>query len=349
MMEFPKKYKFKDSEPKWQEFWQEQNTYIWDKDIDRKNTYVVDTPPPTVSGQLHIGHVYSYTHTDFVVRFKRMRGMNIFYPMGFDDNGLPTERLVEKKRNIKASTTGRKEFVDICHEVITDEEEKFRQLFKSIALSVDWNIEYRTITDESRKISQMSFLDLIKKEQIYRASEPMLWDPVDQTALAQADIEDKEKQSFMNDIKFFTEDGTPIIIATTRPEMLPACAAVFYHPDDERYNNLAGKYAISPLFNVKVPLLSDDMVNPEKGTGLVMCCTFGDQTDILWWRKHHLPCKIILTKYGTISDIEFDDNCQDIAKANKFTAELRGLKINAARKKILELLAAENLLVKQEE
>ena len=349
MVEFPSKYNFNNSEKKWQEFWQKHGVYLWDKNETRDKTYVVDTPPPTVSGQLHIGHVYSYTHTDFIVRYQRMKGMNIFYPMGFDDNGLPTERLVEAKRKVKASSMNREEFVAICQDVVEVEEAKFHDLFNRIALSVDWNIEYRTISPVSCKISQMSFLDLIHKDQIYRDSQPMLWDPVDQTALAQADIEDHEKTTFMNDIQFTTEGGAPIIVATTRPELLPACVAVLFHPEDTRYNKLAGTFAISPLFSVKVPLLADDIVDPEKGTGLVMCCTFGDQTDILWWRKHKLPTKLIFSKWGTISGIEFDDSCTNKEKAEKFAMEIVGMKIVQAREKIIELLKSESLLLNQTE
>jgi len=349
MSEFQKKYKFLESEKKWQDFWQENNIYKWDESESRDNTYVIDTPPPTVSGQLHIGHVYSYTHTDFIARYKRMKGMNIFYPMGFDDNGLPTERLVEKKKKVRANSMDRKKFIAICGDVIESEEVKFRDLFNSIALSVDWNIEYRTISQVSCKISQLSFLDLMQKNQIYRDSQPMLWDPVDQTALAQADIEDHEKTTFMNDITFKVEDGEDITIATTRPELLAACVSIFFHPDDERYKKLKGKFAISPLFVVRVPVLADNMVDPEKGTGLVMCCTFGDQTDIIWWRNHKLPTKIIFTKWGTIDQIEFDDNCTDIVKAEKFASEIVGLKIVAAREKTIELLKSEGLLIKQTE
>ncbi|MDP4709209.1 MAG: valine--tRNA ligase [Rickettsiaceae bacterium] len=349
MAEFQKKYKFNESEKKWQGFWLDQGVYLWDKDEPRENTYVVDTPPPTVSGQLHIGHVYSYTHTDFVVRYQRMKGKNIFYPMGFDDNGLPTERLVEKKRKVRASNMNREEFIAICQDVVESEEEKFRDLFSSIALSVDWNIEYRTISPTSCKISQLSFLDLMHKGQVYRDSQPMLWDPVDQTALAQADIEDHEQTTFMNDVQFTTEGGESIVIATTRPELLPACVSVFYHPDDKRYQKLEGQFAISPLFGVRVPLLADDMVDPEKGTGLVMCCTFGDQTDIIWWRKHNLPTKIIFSKSGTIEPIEFDQNCTDLTAANKVAKEIIGLKIKDARSKIIELLKVEGLLLEQVE
>ncbi|CAN7950770.1 unnamed protein product, partial [Ixodes pacificus] len=239
MKEFPKNYNFTENEKKWQQIWQEKQIYAYNPNVSKEETYVIDTPPPTVSGQLHIGHVYSYTQTDFIVRFQRMIGKNIFYPMGFDDNGLPTERLVEKQKQIKAYNIDRSEFIKICEEVVASEEEKFRSLFNQIALSVDWSLEYQTISPLSRKISQMSFLDLVQKEEVYRANQPILWDPVDGTALAQADIEDKEKTSFMNYITFKTEQGDPLTIATTRPELLPACVAVFYHPDDGRYKHLA--------------------------------------------------------------------------------------------------------------
>ncbi|MCP5369996.1 MAG: valine--tRNA ligase [Rickettsiaceae bacterium] len=350
MIDFPAKYNFFESEKKWQQFWQEHKIYQWDHTISRDQTYVIDTPPPTVSGQLHIGHVFSYTHTDFIARYQRMKGMNVFYPIGFDDNGLPTERLVEKKKNIRANQLKRQEFIDICKEVIEEEEEKFKELFDSIALSVDWDTKYCTINPLSIKISQMSFLDLINKGQIYRDSQPMLWDPVDKTALAQADIEEHEKTTFMNDIIFRTEDDEDIIIATTRPELLPACVAIFYHPDDEKYQNLKDKFALSPLFNVKVPILPDDMVDPEKGTGLVMCCTFGDQTDILWWRRHKLPTKIIFTENGRIIDnIPFDQTCTNITQAQHFASMLSGLKIKQAREQIIHILKEEKLLISQTE
>ncbi|WP_032139056.1 valine--tRNA ligase [Rickettsia tamurae] len=335
MKEFPKNYNFTENEKKWQQIWQEKQIYAYNPNVSKEETYVIDTPPPTVSGQLHIGHVYSYTQTDFIVRFQRMIGKNIFYPMGFDDNGLPTERLVEKQKQIKAYNIDRSEFIKICEEVVASEEEKFRSLFTQIALSVDWSLEYQTISPLSRKISQMSFLDLVQKEEVYRANQPILWDPVDGTALAQADIEDKEETSFMNYITFKTEQGDPLTIATTRPELLPACVAVFYHPDDGRYKHLAGKSAITPLFNEKVPLLADPLVQQDKGTGLVMCCTFGDQTDITWWKTHNLPLKTIITKKGTI-DFQHE-------------ISIDGLKIKEARTKIIDILKEQELLIKQEE
>ncbi len=357
--ELAKNYDFQSSEKKWQAFWAQSKINAWNPDEPREDTFVVDTPPPTVSGQLHMGHIFSYTQADFVVRFQRMRGKNIFYPMGFDDNGLPTERLVEKQRDIRASNMDRAEFIKICEEVVESEEEKFRQFFKSIALSVDWNLEYQTISARSRKISQMSFLDLVQKNQVYRSDQPMLWDPVDQTALAQADIEDKERESVMNDIEFRTEEGEAIIIATTRPELLPACVAVFYHPDDARYKKLEGGHAVTPLFGARVPILADDKVQMEKGTGLVMCCTFGDATDIMWWQKHKLETKIILDKMGRVArhcepayllaSQSHEAGDHDVADAPRddIYDVLIGLKVNAARAKVIELLKEAELLLKQ--
>jgi valyl-tRNA synthetase len=345
MIELPKHYDYKTTESKWHKTWNEQRVYAWDSNASRENSFVVDTPPPTVSGQLHMGHIFSYTQADFVVRFQRMTGKNIFYPMGFDDNGLPTERLVEKQKKIRATQMDRAEFIQICKEVVASEEEKFRTLFNNIALSVDWSLEYQTISEQSRKISQMSFLDLIKKDQIYREAQPILWDPVDQTALAQADIEDKEHSSFMNEIIFVTDSGENLHISTTRPELLPACVSVFYHPDDKRYQHLKGQFAITPLFNVKVPIIPDEAVSIDKGTGLVMCCTFGDTMDVNWWKIHKLPLKIIINKYGKI-DEGILSHLPD--ESHEYSSELIGLKVSDARAKILESLKKKNLLIKQD-
>ncbi|WP_243018029.1 MULTISPECIES: valine--tRNA ligase [Candidatus Cardinium] len=328
----PPAYNFLEREKHWQHFWQTEALYSWDPTVPRANTFVVDTPPPTISGQLHIGHACSYTQADFIVRFQRMLGKNIFYPMGFDDNGLPTERLVEKQKGVRAAHMDRSAFIALCKEVVTDEEEKFRHLFKAMALSVDWSLEYQTISPLSRKLSQLSFLALLEKGEVYRSAQPMLWDPVDGTALAQADIEDKERMAYMNEILFAHEaTQSPLPIATTRPELLPACVALFYHPDDLRYQYLAGTYAITPIFNKRIPILPDALVQPNKGTGLVMCATFGDQTDILWWKKHQLPTCIILNKQGRIS----------------YPGPLEGLKVTEAREKMTQILKDQSFLVKQ--
>ncbi len=332
-------------EKHWQERWEAEKLYAWDQDAAREDSFVIDTPPPTVSGLLHMGHIFSYTQADFVARYQRMKGKTVFYPIGFDDNGLPTERLVEKVKNIRGATMPREEFIAVCSDVVKEAEEEFRALFRSVALSVDWSQEYQTISKTSRAISQLSFLDLADKNRAYRQLQPTLWDPLDRTALAQADVEDKEMQGVMNDIRFMTEDGEPITIATTRPELLAACVAVFYHPEDARYQHLAGKTAITPLFGVKVPLLADAHVDKEKGTGLVMCCTFGDIADIDWWKSHKLPTRVILDKAGKL-----DFTGQNwIAEDNPYVAVLAGLKTKDAKAKMLELLQEAGVLLKQVE
>ncbi len=324
-------YTHKTREKHWQQHWLEAGTYHWDESQSRENTYVIDTPPPTVSGMLHMGHIYSYTQADFIARFQRMAGKTVFYPMGFDDNGLPTERLVEKVKKVRATDMSREAFIELCQGVAEEARVEFRTLFSSTALSVDWRQEYSTISEDSRRISQMSFLDLFTKDRAYRKLQPMLWDPVDQTAIAQAEVEDKELPSHFSDITFKVDGAEPIVIGTTRPEMIPACVAIFYHPEDARYQHLKGKFAITPLFGVRVPILEDDTVEPEKGTGIMMCCTFGDEKDIEKWRKHELETKLILNKYGKI---EFPQS-----------EALHGLKVVNARAKILEMLAESGDLV----
>lgn len=299
MKPLPQNYTHAHAEKRWQDHWVSQKTYAWKNDAVREQTFVIDTPPPTVSGLLHMGHVFSYTQCDFVARYQRMKGMDVFYPMGFDDNGLPTERLVEKAKKIRAADMSREDFIAQCLSVSEEARAEFRALFRSIALSVDWDQEYHTISEHARRISQSSFLDLFAKGHAERKLQPFFWDPVDQTAIAQAEIEDKELDSSWSDIWFGVEGSDEkILIGTTRPEMIPACVAIFYHPDDARYAHLAGKHAITPLFGMKVPVLTDDTVDPEKGTGIMMCCTFGDEADIEKWKKHKLETRVILNKFG---------------------------------------------------
>ena len=354
MKALPKKYKHSEVEHKWQAYWETQDIFCWDASESRDNSFVIDTPPPTVSGLLHMGHIFSYTQADFVARYQRMRGKTVFYPMGFDDNGLPTERLVEKVKKVRASDLSREDFITLCEGVAEEARNEFRKLFKSVALSVDWHEEYHTISDESRRISQLSFVDLFEKDKAYRKLQPMLWDPVDRTAIAQAEVEDKELESHFNDIYFGVEGSDEkITIATTRPELIPACVAVFFHPDDERYQHLSGKTAVTALLGVKVPLIADDNVKMDKGTGLVMCCTFGDETDIEWWRTHDLPTRIILNEYGKLDYLEELGASEewpsvDVAKAKATIEKLQGLKVKAARETILDLLKEEGILVKQE-
>ncbi len=325
MTELPKRYNHKDREPYWQQYWQEQGTYHWQGNATRDNTYVIDTPPPTVSGVLHMGHIFSYTHADFIARYQRMKGKDVFYPMGFDDNGLPTERLVEKLRKKRASDyDSREAFIEVCQEVSQEARLEFRKLFTSTALSVDWRQEYHTISDDVRRLSQQSFLDLHGNGHIYRKLRPTLWDPVDQTAIAQAEVEDKELEGSFNDIRFAVDDSDEsFVIGTTRPELLPACVGIFYHPDDARYQHLKGQSAITPLFGVRVPVLEDDTVEPDKGTGIMMCCTFGDEADIEKWQKHDLETRIIVNQYGKLYDV---------------SDALNGLRVKAARAAIIDML-----------
>ncbi|MBQ4874993.1 MAG: valine--tRNA ligase [Rickettsiaceae bacterium H1] len=309
--------------------WERANVYRW----RGGNDFVIDTPPPTISGILHIGHIFSYCHTDFIGRYKRMSGKDVFYPMGFDDNGLPTERLVEKKHKVRAYNMDKEKFKLLCKQVSAEHRKEFRDLFTRIGLSIDWDLEYHTISNDCRILSQMSFLDLYCKDEVYHKEQPMLWDPIDQTAIAHAEIEEKEFSSYMNYLRFGSEREEDFIVATTRPELLPACVAVFVHPDDGRYRHLAGKMAITPLFEIKVPIIADENVKINKGSGAVMCCTFGDELDIYWWKIHSLPVKIIVNKYGKI------DYLDQFITDKKLISVLSGLKIKDARGKIIELLS----------
>ena len=345
----PAQYDSAAIEKKWQEHWLDAKTYAWDPAVPRAESYVIDTPPPTVSGTLHMGHVFSYTQADFVARYQRMLGKNVFYPMGFDDNGLPTERLVEKTKKIRAADMSREQFIAECLSVSEEARAEFRALFRSIALSVDWATEYHTISEDSRRLSQLSFLDLIQNGHAYRKLQPMLWDPVDQTAIAQAEVVDKDMPSQFTDIAFTGEDGSELVIGTTRPELLPACVALFYHPDDVRYQHLQGKSATVPLCGFSVPILADDAVEPDKGTGLMMCCTFGDEADIAKWQAHDLPTRMILNKYA-----KMDFSGLDIALPEPLVAALANKKVSnpdpkhpGAREIILTLLAEAGRIKKQ--
>ena len=333
-MQIPKKYDPKETEERWRKYWEENGTYRFDPDTD-KEIFSIDTPPPTVSGKMHIGHAFSYSQQDFVARYKRMKGNELFFPFGTDDNGLPTERLIEKTKGVKATKMDRQEFIELCLKTLDEElRPEYLQDWKRIGFSADFDVFYSTINDMSRKISQRAFLDLVKKDRVYKKASPVMWDPVMETALSQVEVEDKEVKSTFNDIAFKTENGDIIKIATTRPELLCACVAVFVHPEDTRYKDLVGKELIVPYYHFKVPVLSDERADPEKGTGVVMCCTFGDQTDIEWYKAHNLPLKEGITKEGTMTEIAGD---------------LEGLKIKEAREKIIDKMKESGELLKQEE
>ena len=335
-------YDFKTKEAKCLALWQADNIYKFNPKHPGK-IFSIDTPPPTVSGAMHIGHACSYTHHDFIARFKRMQGFNVFFPWGMDDNGLPTERYVEKKLNIKANSMPRKEFIDLCLKETKDVEEDLKKQWASIGFSPDFSIAYRTMDTVARTLSQWSFIELFKKDRAYRRECPVLWCPECHTAISQVELKDKEEPTVFNDLvfKIATEVGKAgtgatteeIIVATTRPEFLPACVAIFYHPHDERYKHLKFKKAIVPLFNFSVPILEDERVDINKGTGIVMCCTFGDQTDMDWWRAYGLPYKKLITEDGFLTDI-----------AEKY----KGLRIKDARTKILQDLKEKKLIKKQE-
>jgi valyl-tRNA synthetase len=338
----PRQYEVAATEAKWRQAWLGSPVYAWDPAAARADSYVIDTPPPTVSGFLHIGHVYSYTQTDLIARFRRMAGANVYYPMGFDDNGLPTERLVEQRRGIKAADLTREEFIRICEAEVVEAEADFRSLFQQIALSVDWTLEYRTISPLSRRISQLSVLDLFGEGHLYRTLQPTLWDPRDRTALAQAEVTEKESAGTMWRVAFDLDGGGTVEIGTTRPELLAACGALLIHPDHPRAAELVGQTAVTPLFGVPVPVLADPRVDPEKGTGTVMCCTFGDTTDIEWWRDHRLPTRVIVTREGRIGDLGGigGENwpSRDLGAARVAAASLEGLYLNAARARIAQML-----------
>lgn len=322
-------YNFKETEKKWQNYWEREQIYKFD--LKKKGKiYSVDTPPPTLSGKMHIGHAFSYSQQDFFVRYHRMKGENIFYPFGTDDNGLPTEKLVEKLKNVKATRMDRQEFIDLCNTTLQELRPAFIQDWKNIGISCDWTAVYSTIDPHCIKTSQASFIDLFHKKLVYPHTAPVMWCVQCQTAIAQADLEDAEQDSTFNDIAFTLSNGEKITIATTRPELLPACVAIFVHPDDKRYTSLIGKKAIVPHFNQEVTIFTDESVHPEKGTGILMICSYGDKYDVEAIKKRNLAPRITLTKDG---------------KLNELAKEFAGLSIKEGRKAILQKLEEEKSLL----
>ncbi len=326
-----KKYDFRKAEPELEKLWEEEEIYKYQNGRERK-VFSVDTPPPTVSGKLHIGHVFSYTQAEMIVRFKRMQGYDVFYPFGFDDNGLPTERLVEKDEGIRAADLPRSEFRSKCRSTIDRYERSFTELWKRLGFSVDWDLKYKTVSNLSQKISQKSFLDLVKMNKVYRKETPVLWCTECRTSIAQAELETKDCDTMFNYVSFQTSIGD-LLIATTRPELLYSCVCIFVHPEDSRYQEYIGKQARVPLYDFTIPILADDSVSMEKGTGAVMCATFGDQTDLEWYNKHNLSFKESIVANGIMKeDIPY----------------IGGRKVTEARTAILEELKAKGLLIKQE-
>jgi valyl-tRNA synthetase len=364
MNEFPNKYEHAEVEKKWAQLWEESGVYHWDPAQPRENTFIVDTPPPTVSGSLHVGHVFSYTHTDVVVRYQRMQGKNIMYPMGWDDNGLPTERRVQNKfaitcnpelpyrkdwqphenteKNPRAEQISRRNFIEACAAVTSEDEAAFETLWRRLGLSVDWRQQYATIDAHCRKISQLSFLDLVRKGLVYNAESPTMWDITYQTALAQADLEDRVLKGAYHDLRFAIDGGGECIISTTRPELLVACIAVVAHPSDVRYQKYFGKRAITPLFRASVPIVASEHADPEKGSGIMMVCTFGDIADVEWWKASGLPIKQVLGTDGRFRPLNFREGAflsAEPEKAEGAYAQLLGRTSQQARKIVAQLLA----------
>ena len=362
----PRHFEADKAEVDWHQSWQEAGIYRYDASVPRDKTFVVDTPPPTVSGSLHIGHVFSYAHTDFVVRYQRMTGKNTYYPMGWDDNGLPTERRVQnyyhiqcdptqpyeenltlepasaKERKKPARMMSRENFIEACHMLLEEDEKAFLDLWQRTGLSIDWNEQYATIDDQSRLTAQASFLDLYAKGHIYNNDAPSMWDMDFGTAVAQAEVEDREVSGAYHHIAFGVEgEETGFTIATTRPELIAACVGVTAHPDDPRYKSLFGKMAITPLYHIPVPIFPSKAADPDKGTGILMVCTFGDAMDVEWWRGEGLEMRQVLGKSGRMAPVDFTSErwpskTPDLAR--RFYAEIEGKSIKAAQKIVVEQL-----------
>ncbi|MEZ5194755.1 MAG: valine--tRNA ligase, partial [Nocardioides sp.] len=350
-------------EEKWAETWQAQQTYGFDRSQPRENVYAIDTPPPTVSGSLHVGHVYSYTHTDLIARFQRMRGKAVFYPMGWDDNGLPTERRVQNYYGVRCDPSlphdpdfappekpdakrqvpiDRPNFVALCETLVQEDEQVFERLWRRLGLSVDWSQTYTTIGPSSQRVSQTAFLRNFARGEAYLAEAPTLWDVTFQTAVAQAELKAQEYPGFYHRIAFHPGAGSPadspVYVETTRPELVPAVVALIAHPDDERYQPLFGSTVTSPVFGVEIPVLPHEAAEPDKGAGIAMCCTFGDLTDVLWWRELQLPVRAVVGRDGRLHR-ETPDWLVDEPAATAY-AELAGKTAFSAREAMVSLLRA---------
>jgi valyl-tRNA synthetase len=363
--DLPKHFDAAEAEARWDETWQKTGIYHYDPTRSREDTFVIDTPPPTASGSLHPGHVFSYTHTDLLARYMRMRGKNVFYPIGWDDNGLPTERRVQNFYHIRCDPTvaydpnlelaeasaklrkkppqkvSRPNFIEACERVTKEDEKAFQDLWRRLGLSFDWREEYQTIDADSRRVAQYSFLDLHEKGHVFNHHAPTMWDVDFQCAIAQAELEDKLVPGAYHDLEFAVEGGGAFVISTTRPELLPACVGVTAHPDDERFKPLFGKKAITPLFRVPVPIFASEKADPEKGTGILMVCTFGDSTDVEWWREEGLELRQLVGRDGRLAEVEWGSESfasLDVEAAARYYGEIQGKGVKQAQKRIVELL-----------
>jgi valyl-tRNA synthetase len=373
-LEFPEKPALEGLEAKWMPRWEESGVYRFARVPNRSDVFSIDTPPPTVSGSLHVGHVFSYTHTDLIARFQRMRGKAVFYPMGWDDNGLPTERRVQNYYGVRCDpslpyvpdfeppaqppkpplSVSRPNFIELCARLTAEDERIFEQLWKTLGLSVDWSMAYATISKRAQRVSQLAFLHHLGNGLAYQVEAPTLWDIDFKTAVAQAELEDREMPAAYHRIKFKLADVAPgsspafVEIDTTRPELIPACVALVAHPDDPRYQPLFGKDVETPLFGVRVPVRAHTLADPDKGSGIAMICTFGDITDVTWWRELSLPVRAVIQPDGTLRDVTWNApgwESADAGRAQRYYADLKGLSAAKARAKIVEQLRESDDLV----
>ena len=373
-LRIPEKPALEGLEAKWTPLWEASGLYRFDQSRPRADVYSIDTPPPTVSGSLHVGHVFSFTHTDLIARFQRMRGRAVFYPMGWDDNGLPTERRVQNYYGVRCDpslpydpaftppekakqvvSVSRPNFIELCGRLTAEDEKAFEALWKHLGLSVDWSRTYATVSKTAQRVSQLAFLHLLRRGLTYQLEAPTLWDIDFKTAVAQAELEDRERPGAYHRIQFAvadngsdaasgssrTSDRRVVEIETTRPELIPACVALVAHPDDERYRHLFGSEVVTPLFGVRVPVKAHALANPEKGTGLAMICTFGDITDVTWWRELNLPVRAVIQPDGTLGPVQWGApgwESVDADRAQRFYEPLRRLRAEKARAVILSEL-----------
>ncbi|MEV6691534.1 valine--tRNA ligase [Micromonospora sp. NPDC051196] len=344
-------------EETWSRRWQEEGTYAFNRSKERSDVYAIDTPPPTVSGELHMGHVFSYTHTDLVARFQRMRGRTVFYPIGWDDNGLPTERRVQNVYGVRCDPSlpydpdwrapdapvddaarkdptpiSRRNFIELCERLTLADEQIFEALWRRLGLSVDWSLMYTTIGPVARAASQRAFLRNLARGEAYQAEAPTLWDVGFATAVAQAELEDRERPGAYHRLRFHAPGGREVLIDTTRPELLPACVALVCHPDDERYADLVGTVVRTPVFDVEVPVRAHPLADPAKGTGIAMVCTFGDLTDVTWWRELDLETRVVIGRDGRLLPEP------PAGVPARPYATLAGQSVNGARRAVVQLL-----------
>jgi len=343
-------------EAKWSSAWHENDTYAFVRPESRAQVFSIDTPPPTVSGSLHVGHVFSYTHTDLIARYQRMKGLHVFYPMGWDDNGLPTERRVQNFYGVRCDPTlpydpdftppatpdakrqlpiSRRNFVQLCHELTAVDEQAFENLWRTLGLSVDWKSLYTTISDEAQTVAQRGFLRNLARGEAYLSEAPTLWDITFQTAVAQAELEARDYPGHYYRVAFHGADGEPLYIETTRPELIASVCALIAHPDDERYRHLFGTTVTSPIFGVEIPVLAHPLAEPDKGAGIAMCCTFGDLTDVTWWRELRLPMRTVIGRDGRLHA----ETPDWLTNAGPY-AELAGKTTFGAREAMVGLLRA---------